>query len=313
MTVFSVMSGANVPPKTRIYAILNFVSIVYVIVITLSTTYVTLFHVVLESYKGKYDVIVTHRILISYVITMVTAHYITCIVKASGDKLKVNAKFNMADDHTLSYSITSLFKRVRITEGISRKESNCEAQEQMEQCGYCPSCKEIVPARTHHCFLCEKCVLKRDHHCFFMGSCIGKNNHQSFVFFTLFMSIATLYGFLLISHHFHLYFEVPFHGPHTVFTFFFETLISILYNKTRSTYFLVLFIQMYSCLGATLFSFWFLLRQLYNISKGQTPFEAKYGITKYSKGSCKKNYGDVFNGDWLLRMAVPGFDLLVFI
>jgi palmitoyltransferase len=51
----------------------------------------------------------------------------------------------------------------------------------------CNKCKEVKPARTHHCSLCNSCVLLMDHHCPWVNNCIGLENKRFFLLFTIYL------------------------------------------------------------------------------------------------------------------------------
>lgn len=317
MTVCSIILRGCTPLNRRIYAVLNLVCIVYVISISVTTTCVTLFYLVPDLCMDNYELFLLHRTMIGYLFILVTGHYITCIIEGLRSNPIVDSmNIKMADYHIRPTSENNLLLRRRLCnrerEGIY---NNCpDRTDTGGYCypdGHCLFCKETVPARTHHCFLCERCVFKRDHHCFFMGVCIGKSNHKQFLYFTVSMATGTLYCLLLNAQYLQRHYDVTFSGPHSIVIVFFNTLFLLLQNVKLSTNFLGLFVLLYSCLGATIFSHVFLVKQLYNICNGQTTYEATLGITRYSHGGCIQNFKEVFNERWVLSMLVPGIHYII--
>jgi len=57
----------------------------------------------------------------------------------------------------------------------------------------CDKCKEVKPARTHHCSMCNSCVLIMDHHCPLVNNCIGLENKRYFLLFVFYLWVGLLW------------------------------------------------------------------------------------------------------------------------
>ncbi|CAF1036312.1 unnamed protein product [Rotaria magnacalcarata] len=65
----------------------------------------------------------------------------------------------------------------------------------------CAMCQSIKPPRAHHCSICKRCIKRMDHHCVFVNNCVGQNNQKYFILFTLYTSILSVYGLVIIGIH----------------------------------------------------------------------------------------------------------------
>jgi len=69
----------------------------------------------------------------------------------------------------------------------------------------CGTCKQIKPARTHHCKVCDRCVLMMDHHCPWVNNCLGLENYRYFMLFIFYLCIGSAYYSITIvsiwNHH----------------------------------------------------------------------------------------------------------------
>lgn len=64
---------------------------------------------------------------------------------------------------------------------------------------YCNICQCTVPPRSWHCDVCDVCILTRDHHCVFSTTCVGHYNRRYFLWFLLYLSVASFYEIALIG------------------------------------------------------------------------------------------------------------------
>lgn len=64
---------------------------------------------------------------------------------------------------------------------------------------YCNICQCTIPPRCWHCDICNICILTRDHHCTFSATCVGHYNRRYFLWFLLYLSVASFYEIILIS------------------------------------------------------------------------------------------------------------------
>ena len=62
----------------------------------------------------------------------------------------------------------------------------------------CVTCKDIKPARTHHCQICNRCVFKMDHHCPWVNNCLGLENHRYFLLFIMYLFLGSAWYALTI-------------------------------------------------------------------------------------------------------------------
>ncbi|CAH1715261.1 unnamed protein product [Aphis gossypii] len=70
-----------------------------------------------------------------------------------------------------------------------------------EDITYCYVCQCDVPLRCWHCDKCNVCILTRDHHCTFSTTCVGHYNRRYFLWFLLYLSVASFYEIILISYY----------------------------------------------------------------------------------------------------------------
>ncbi|XP_050061814.1 probable palmitoyltransferase ZDHHC24 isoform X1 [Aphis gossypii] len=70
-----------------------------------------------------------------------------------------------------------------------------------EDITYCYVCQCDVPLRCWHCDICNVCILTRDHHCTFSTTCVGHYNRRYFLWFLLYLSVASFYEIILISYY----------------------------------------------------------------------------------------------------------------
>lgn len=66
---------------------------------------------------------------------------------------------------------------------------------------YCSICQCTMPPRCWHCDVCDICILTRDHHCTFSTTCVGHYNRRYFLWFLLYLSVASFYEIILISYY----------------------------------------------------------------------------------------------------------------
>ncbi|XP_053390409.1 uncharacterized protein LOC128553277 [Mercenaria mercenaria] len=306
MAIYSLIFRRGVSSQIRLQALLNAVCAIYIITMTVMVTHVSFFYIVPECYGHDGMMIFKHRLGIWYIFTAVVGNYLTCIFTETGTKPEVNVsqggKVEERDRHVPA-NCKIVKRKVRCKDErqgqIRRKKSE----------KFCRTCNIAVSLRTHHCFLCEKCVIKRDHHCFFMGVCIGKSNHVYFILFTLFMGIGTFYGLLLIAKYLYFLYGIQFQGPQTFFSLFFNTIVTLLQGRIPSFRYLGLFLMLYVSLAGTLVSFGFLFWHVVIVTRGQTSYEARMGITKYSKGTYMANIQQVFSRYNIISLLVPFWDL----
>ncbi|KAH3851412.1 hypothetical protein DPMN_093893 [Dreissena polymorpha] len=273
MGIINVLFSDKVTRRVKYQAFMNIVCAVYMWTMTLLVTHVSFFHIVPDCYEADNRVVI-HRLAIWYIFTGTLGNYITCV-------------FTKTDAKTSE-----------------------RLEKQIKSHGrYCLACEMQVPRRSHHCYLCESCIVKRDHHCFFMGVCIGRENHLYFIFFTLFMGIGTFYGLLLNAKYMHRLYGTQFHGPQTFVKIFFSLFASLLTGQLPSYRYMGLFILMYVSLAGTMISFGFFAWQMLVVLNGQTTYEAKFGVTRYSKGSYLGNLREVFNSRSLVSLLLPMWDL----
>ncbi|XP_060838091.1 probable palmitoyltransferase ZDHHC24 isoform X1 [Rhopalosiphum padi] len=75
-----------------------------------------------------------------------------------------------------------------------------------EDITYCYTCQCNVPLRCWHCDICNVCILTRDHHCTFSTTCVGHYNRRYFLWFLLYLSVASFYEIILIIYY--IYYKV---------------------------------------------------------------------------------------------------------
>ncbi|XP_025198690.1 probable palmitoyltransferase ZDHHC24 isoform X2 [Melanaphis sacchari] len=66
---------------------------------------------------------------------------------------------------------------------------------------YCYICQCDVPLRCWHCDICNICILTRDHHCTFSTTCVGHYNRRYFLWFLLYLAVASFYEIILIGYY----------------------------------------------------------------------------------------------------------------
>lgn len=76
----------------------------------------------------------------------------------------------------------------------------------------CSSCKEVKPARTHHCQICNRCVFRMDHHCPWVNNCLGHENLRFFLLFMLYLMLGSLWYSLTILSIWDHHIYVEYHG-----------------------------------------------------------------------------------------------------
>lgn len=165
---------------------------------------------------------------------------------------------------------------------------------------YCSECDLNLPPRSHHCKLCDTCILKRDHHCWFTGCCIGYYNHKYYVAMVLQMFLAALYCNI-----FNLTFVVSVKGHLTLYTFL--SYIGPHMGWLLGYYdFYVFLITLLTTVGTVLLGLlsWLLYIQVCQIIFGQTRYECKKNIKKYSFGILH-NTKEVLGKRWYLVFLFP--------
>lgn len=85
----------------------------------------------------------------------------------------------------------------------------------------CERCKEIKPARTHHCRTCDRCVFGMDHHCPWVNNCLGQDNYRYFLLFITYLQLGSGWYALTIYAIRDHYIYVKKH-PFSTFYFLFE-------------------------------------------------------------------------------------------
>ncbi|XP_052811008.1 palmitoyltransferase ZDHHC22-like [Mya arenaria] len=304
MGIFHVLFKTSVSRRMRLQALANVFCAVLMWTLTLIGMYVGFFHIVPSCYSTK--AVFWHRLAILYTFTGAIGNYLTCIV----------TKTDVKKIPTIKDS-TSLQKDARTTaHGVKGSETvDADVQESIVPvCGrgrerFCLPCDMQVPIRSYHCYLCEKCIVKRDHHCFFMGVCIGRENHIYFICFTLFMGIGSFYGVLLLAKYLNFLYHIQFQGPQTFLVLFFNILIGFFRGQIPTSRFMGLFVLLYISLATMIVAFGFFVRHMMLVLKEQTTFEAKFGVTRYSKGGCYDNFRQVFNARSLVSLVLPLWDL----
>lgn len=166
---------------------------------------------------------------------------------------------------------------------------------------FCKICQLHVPPRAHHCPLCSICILKRDHHCMFTGNCVGHFNHRNFIMMVFYLWIGCIYTLL-----FNLDFYSKVLGT-LDFTYikliippyaFLVFLYKVVFGSLNIYQFYVLLVSIVNIMA--MFFFTMLLGfQAFFVSNGQTQFECKKKITKYSR-CVLENWKVVLGSRWYL-------------
>ena len=123
-------------------------------------------------------------------IQMVLYYILTAIIKpGSIDDLKKSIKFKKKLNPYFCYDkLPNLYYILR--------KSNLNYNNK-NKFGYCKTCKEIKPLRTHHCSVCNKCNLRMDHHCPWVNNCIGLSNFRYFALFLFYLFILCVFNTIL--------------------------------------------------------------------------------------------------------------------
>ncbi|XP_052768130.1 palmitoyltransferase ZDHHC21-like [Mya arenaria] len=306
MGVLHVIFKKSVSRSMRLQALANVFCAVYMLTVTFIVTYVSFFHIVPGCYSTT--AVFWHRLAIWYIFIGAIGNYITCIATKTGIK-KIPT---ITDSTSLQNGGQKTASEVKESKTSKAHRNGRESAVPVSRRGrerFCLPCDMQVPVRSHHCYLCEECIVKRDHHCFFMGVCIGRENHIYFIYFTLFMGIGTFYGLLLLAKYLNYLYHIQFQGPQTFLVLFFNTLIGLFRGQLPTYRFMGLFVLLYVSLAAMMVAFGFFAWQMMIVLKGQTTFEAKFGITRYSKGSYFANFRQVFNTRSLVSLLLPLWDL----
>lgn len=304
MSVLTLLFRRDIPRSVWFQVWLNIACSIYMWTITLAVTHLTFFYIIPECHDGDELSIFKHRLFIWYIFTSVVGNYVTCIATET----KVKRMSNVKVKHPPESQPT--VKQVGMTTQTVKRKKTASSVNNING-KYCITCDIHVPVRAHHCYLCEKCVIKRDHHCFFMTVCIGKNNHLYFILFTLYMGIGTFYGLLHIAKYLHFLYGIQFHGPQTFLSLFLSTISALLGGKLPPFMYLSCFVFLYISLAGTLFAFGFFAWHMLITSRGQTTYEARNGIHKFSRGSILLNLKQVFNNNWIVSALVPFWDLVM--
>ena len=121
---------------------------------------------------------------------MVLYYILTAIIKpGSIDDLKKSIKFKKKLNPYFCYDkLPNLYYILR--------KSNLNYNNK-NKFGYCKTCKEIKPLRTHHCSVCNKCNLRMDHHCPWVNNCIGLSNFRYFALFLFYLFILCVFNTIL--------------------------------------------------------------------------------------------------------------------
>lgn len=166
---------------------------------------------------------------------------------------------------------------------------------------FCDKCVKNSPERSHHCPLCHECILKRDHHCWFGACCIGYHNNRYYVTMVFYISLASIYANI-----FNYEFVSDVKGdngwimnvlsiiaPHVGWAFGYYSVYDVFIAGLTSVGYILNFLFL-----------WLLIIQIRQISKGQTKYELKKGITTYSIG-LKKILREIGGKYWFLVWISP--------
>lgn len=165
---------------------------------------------------------------------------------------------------------------------------------------FCNICESVTPPRSWHCTICNICILRRDHHCQFGGCCIGYFNQRYFIYFLLYMALATVYAlylntFFIIQHtKFNYLSFIKFIFPLGIF------LLGIDYSVEHcyTLFYVVNFVGMLSAV-------FMLYYHGYLMSRGLVMYEKSHNLYDYDSGSVKNNIVHVLGEKWYLTWISP--------
>lgn len=161
---------------------------------------------------------------------------------------------------------------------------------------YCNICQCVVPPRCWHCDVCNICILTRDHHCSFSTTCVGHYNRRYFLWFLLYLSMASVYEIMLVSYY--MYFEVTIQFSDLIVLVPIQ-LIIIGYNLTIDQIFIILLALNFV---AVTMSTLLLIYHLRKACKGQVCHEKldncyNFGLTR--------NLEIIFGEKWYITWISP--------
>lgn len=160
---------------------------------------------------------------------------------------------------------------------------------------YCNICQFNMPTRCWHCDVCNICILTRDHHCAFSTTCVGHYNRRYFLWFLLYLSVASFYEIILISYY--TYFEVTIQFSDLTVLLLLQLIITGFKLTTEQMFVMLLILNLIAVTMSTLL----LIYHLGKVCKGLVCHEKQ---DNYNFGMMR-NLETVFGEKWYITWISP--------